>query len=188
MKLIMENWRKFLKEASLSPEEEKAVEASSKEAINDLGGAADDQQLYDKLKAITKVDISDITPEELEDMLLAIKNPDGGDQYRSLSAGDLINTDGLELAEELDVLREDLDEAIEIFLEAQDELLDEKKKRKKRKGKKKKKKKGKKDACYHKVRARYSVWPSAYASGALVKCRKVGASNWGNKSKKKKKK
>ena len=42
---------------------------------------------------------------------------------------------------------------------------------------------GKKDACYHKVKARYDVWPSAYASGALVKCRKVGAVNWG-KSKK----
>jgi len=38
---------------------------------------------------------------------------------------------------------------------------------------------GTKDACYHKVKSRYSVWPSAYASGALVKCRKVGASNWG---------
>ena len=43
---------------------------------------------------------------------------------------------------------------------------------------------GEKDACYHKVKARYDVWPSAYASGALVKCRKVGAANWGNKSKK----
>tara|TARA_R100001460_G_scaffold5165_12_gene14410 strand:+ start:731 stop:1999 length:1269 start_codon:yes stop_codon:yes gene_type:complete len=43
---------------------------------------------------------------------------------------------------------------------------------------------GEKDACYHKVKSRYSVWPSAYASGALVKCRKVGAKNWGNKSKK----
>ena len=32
------------------------------------------------------------------------------------------------------------------------------------------------------VKSRYSVWPSAYASGALVKCRKVGAANWGNKS------
>jgi hypothetical protein len=41
---------------------------------------------------------------------------------------------------------------------------------------------GKKDACYSKVKSRYDVWPSAYASGALVKCRKVGASNWGNKS------
>ena len=51
---------------------------------------------------------------------------------------------------------------------------------------KRKKKKKKKDACYHKVKRRYKVWPSAYASGALVKCRKVGAKNWGNKSKKKK--
>ena len=42
----------------------------------------------------------------------------------------------------------------------------------------------KKDACYTKVKSRYDVWPSAYASGALVKCRKVGAANWGNKSKK----
>jgi hypothetical protein len=58
-------------------------------------------------------------------------------------------------------------------------VLDEKRKKKK----KKKKSSGKKDACYHKVRSRYAVWPSAYASGALVKCRKVGAKNWGNKSK-----
>ena len=43
---------------------------------------------------------------------------------------------------------------------------------------------GKKDACYHKVKSRYSVWPSAYASGALVKCRKKGAKNWGSKTKK----
>jgi len=43
---------------------------------------------------------------------------------------------------------------------------------------------GEKDACYHKVKSRYKVWPSAYASGALVQCRKVGAANWGNKSKK----
>tara|TARA_B100002019_G_C20870075_1_gene403562 strand:+ start:103 stop:345 length:243 start_codon:yes stop_codon:yes gene_type:complete len=42
----------------------------------------------------------------------------------------------------------------------------------------------KKDACYKKVKSRYKKWPSAYASGALVKCRKVGAANWGNKSKK----
>ena len=42
---------------------------------------------------------------------------------------------------------------------------------------------GTKDACYNKVKSRYSVWPSAYASGALVKCRKVGAANWGNSKK-----
>lgn len=40
------------------------------------------------------------------------------------------------------------------------------------------------DACYRKVKSRYKVWPSAYASGALVKCRKVGSKNWGNKGKK----
>jgi hypothetical protein len=41
----------------------------------------------------------------------------------------------------------------------------------------------KKDACYYKVKSRYKVWPSAYASGALVKCRNKGASNWGNSTK-----
>jgi hypothetical protein len=40
----------------------------------------------------------------------------------------------------------------------------------------------KKDACYYKVKSRYKVWPSAYASGALVRCRKKGAKNWGSKS------
>ena len=45
---------------------------------------------------------------------------------------------------------------------------------------------GKKDACYHKVKSRYRVFPSAYASGAIAKCRKVGASNWGTGGKKKK--
>ncbi len=47
------------------------------------------------------------------------------------------------------------------------------------------KKKGEKDACYHKVKSRVKVWPSAYASGQLVQCRKAGAANWGEKSKKK---
>ena len=41
----------------------------------------------------------------------------------------------------------------------------------------------KQDACYRKVKSRYKVWPSAYASGALVQCRKKGVANWGNKSK-----
>ena len=49
--------------------------------------------------------------------------------------------------------------------------------------------KSKRDACYYKVKRAYTknggTWPSAYASGALVKCRKVGAANWGKKSGKK---
>ena len=44
-----------------------------------------------------------------------------------------------------------------------------------------------KDACYHKVKARYKVFPSAYASGAIAKCGKVGAANYGTGGKKKKK-
>ena len=84
----------------------------------------------------------------------------------------------------------DLEQIIHEELEA---VLDEKKKKKQQKGKKraaktkkrdkKKKSSGKKDACYSKVKSRYKVWPSAYASGALVKCRKVGAANWGNSKK-----
>jgi hypothetical protein len=66
------------------------------------------------------------------------------------------------------ITKQQLDDIVKEELEA---VLDEKKK--------KKKKAKKKDACYHKVRSRYDVWPSAYASGALVKCRKVGAKNWG---------
>ena len=84
------------------------------------------------------------------------------------------------------VTTEELHQIIQEELAA---VLDEKKgkkrkaaKKKKRKKKKAKKKAAKKDACYHKVRSRYDVWPSAYASGALVKCRKVGAKNWGNKT------
>ena len=95
---------------------------------------------------------------------------------------------GEEIEKQLDKGK-DHDQAVAIALSKEEEgtleeeLLDEKRKKRKKRKKKKKKKKGKKDACYHKVRARYDVWPSAYASGALVKCRKVGAANWGNKSK-----
>ena len=48
-------------------------------------------------------------------------------------------------------------------------------------------KKAKRDACYRKVKARYTrnggTWPSAYGSLALSACRKKGAKNWGNKTK-----
>ena len=50
--------------------------------------------------------------------------------------------------------------------EVDTELLEKKKKRKKRK-----KKKGKKDRCYRIAKRKYDVFPSAYASGAIVKCR-----------------
>ena len=81
------------------------------------------------------------------------------------------------------------EELLQIIKEELEAVIDEKKgkkrkaAKKKRRKRKKRKKAAKKDACYHKVKARYSVWPSAYASGALVKCRKVGAKNWGNSTK-----
>jgi len=34
------------------------------------------------------------------------------------------------------------------------------------------------------IKSKYKVWPSAYASGALAKCRKKGAKNWGTGGKK----
>ena len=36
-----------------------------------------------------------------------------------------------------------------------------------------KKEGGKKDACYRKAKAKYDVFPSAYASGYIAKCRKA---------------
>jgi hypothetical protein len=33
----------------------------------------------------------------------------------------------------------------------------------------------KKDRCYYKVKRTYKVFPSAYASGAIAKCRKKAA-------------
>ena len=43
------------------------------------------------------------------------------------------------------------------------------------------------DRCTRIAKSKYDVWPSAYASGAIAKCRKVGAANYGTGGKKKKK-
>ena len=49
------------------------------------------------------------------------------------------------------------------------QILDEKRKKKK---KKKKKKAKKDDRCTRIAKRKYDVWPSAYASGAVVQCRR----------------
>jgi hypothetical protein len=41
-----------------------------------------------------------------------------------------------------------------------------------------------KDQCHKKVKRTYKVFPSGYASGAIAKCRKMGAKNWGKRKKK----
>ena len=50
------------------------------------------------------------------------------------------------------------------------QILDEKRKKKKKKKKKKKAKKD--DRCTRIAKRKYDVWPSAYASGAVVQCRR----------------
>ena len=165
MKLIFESWRKYLKEEA----SEEKIEDVVVDVLKDEGGAAGLDPIE---KAVDELEL----PEgfDLKDFLKGLR---GVGQHED---GDYILEDGEEI---------DVKEGIEIFLEAQEEMLDEKRKRSRKRTKKKrkakKKKKGKKDACYHKVKSRYSVWPSAYASGALVKCRKVGAKNWGTGGKKK---
>ena len=165
MKLLFENWRKFVNEEA-SPEE---IEDVVVDVLKDEGGAAGKEPIEDALEDLD-------LPEgfDLEEFL------EGLEDVGQHEDGDYILGDD----QQIQINKLDLEEGIQIFLEMKEDMLDEKR----RKKKKKKKKKGKKDACYHKVRARYSVWTSAYASGALVKCRKVGAANWGTGGKKKKRK
>lgn len=161
-----------------------------------------DPNSKDKIKAKSKEDHEEyaekgyihIDPEVIRDIL---KDEGGAAGIDPFLDSDEIDADEGEIRDALEamedvgehedgdyILADDKEIIIKVVKEELQKVLDEK--RKKRKRKKRKKSKGKKDACYHKVRSRYAVWPSAYASGALVKCRKVGAKNWGNKSKKKK--
>ena len=55
---------------------------------------------------------------------------------------------------------------IKIIIEELKIVLDEKRKKKKKKSKKKKG-----DRCTRIAKRKYKVWPSAYASGAVVRCR-----------------
>jgi len=91
---------------------------------------------------------------------MAVDNPDHAETKRMMTNDDF--------AKAVDMYKSALKESVEESLT--EEQFDEKA--------------GEKDACYRKVKSRYKVWPSAYASGALVQCRKVGAANWGNSKKK----
>jgi len=60
-----------------------------------------------------------------------------------------------------------------MLLKARNEEEDQEKMATSKKRKPRTKKKGTvKDSCYHKVKRTYKVFPSAYASGAIAKCRK----------------
>ena len=163
MKLLMENWRKFLKEQEegfkphtmYDPETGEANEAQSEEEHNDLAA-----------KGLTHID-----PSQLEKVLRDEGGASGMEPFEKA----MPDEDPEEIKKTLTLMpdvgqHEDGDYILSDDSEI--EINEEE---------------GKKDACYHKVKSRYKVWPSAYASGALVKCRKVGAANWGEGGKKKKK-
>ena len=179
IKIVLEKKEKFKQHKMYDPNSDDIVDAESEEEHQD---AAEDGYIHidpEEIRGVLKdeggaagidpfMDSGDIDADE-DEIRAAL---DAMDDVGEHEEGDYILDD----AEQIKVVKEMIkEEIIKLFLE---------KKRKKKK--KKKKSSGKKDACYHKVRSRYSVWPSAYASGALVRCRKVGAKNWGNKSKKKK--
>jgi len=122
------------------------------------GTCASDEPGEGTPKCVSSAKRASMTPEERRSAARRKKKADPGQQQKSGAAKPTyVSTDSprKKMKEEIDVQ------------EAKD---------KKGKGS------GTKDACYHKVKSRYDVWPSAYASGALVKCRKVGAANWGTKS------
>ena len=154
MKNLFENWRRFINEEET---DDKSSRDDIKKAINAKldkeGGAAG----MDPLVAAAKEKDPDITEEEVKQIIAGMKN------VAKHKKGDLIDKEGLQ-------------EAVAVYLEAKqiaEGALEEEE--------------GKKDACYKKikaaVKAKGGTWPSAYASGRLVQCRKVGAANYGNKSK-----
>ena len=187
MKVLFEHWRKFIDESKEEKKDasEKEIETAARKFIDAEGGAIGRKMLKDpkKLKAFL-ADNVDI-PEDFDLSAFIDEFIKGSKDIGVHDKKDIIAGDG----KQVKITKEDIAEGLEIFLEEQEDILDEKRKRSKKRTKKKrsakKKKKGKKDACYYKVKSRYSVWPSAYASGALVKCRRVGAKNWGTGGKKK---
>ena len=165
---------------------EEDVESAARDLISKEGGAIGRSMLKDPKELKPFLDDMGVElPEDFDLDSFIDEFIEGSKDIGVHKDKDIIAGDG----EEVKITKEDIAEGLSIFLEAQEEMLDEKRKRSKRRTKskrksKKKKKKGKKDACYYKVKSRYDVWPSAYASGALVKCRKVGAANWGTGGKK----
>ena len=178
IKISIKEKKEFKTHKMYDPNSDDVIDAETEEDHDEAG---DDGYIH-------------IDPEALRDIL---KDEGGAAGIDPFLDSDEIDADEDEIRDALEamddvgeheegdyILADDEQVIIKVIQEEIRFVLEKRKRRKKRK--KSKKKKGKKDACYHKVRSRYKIWPSAYASGALVRCRKVGAKNWGNKSKKKK--
>ncbi len=175
IKIIIKEAKEFKSHKMYDPDSDDVVDAETEEDHNDAG---EDGYIH-------------IDPEILRDILKDEGGAAGIDPFLDSDDIDADEDDIRDALEAMDdvgeheegdyILDDDKEIIVNIVKEAVRFVLEKRKKRKK-----KKKSSGKKDACYRKVKSRYKIWPSAYASGALVRCRKVGAKNWGNKSKKKK--
>ena len=186
MKSLFESFRKF----ALNEEQNQDIKKAVVQKLKDEGGAAGIEPLEDVVKGIG----SEMSRKELEEFLGELENigrhvegdfilDDSGEEDEDGKPGVIHvkkeKTLGVELDDDEDDDEEDENLEKEIK-EAIQEILDEKRKRSKRKTKKKrsrkkkssKKKKGKADdRCTRIAKRKYDVWPSAYASGAVVKCR-----------------
>ena len=188
MKKLFENFRKFVKEETLTEEDatEQDIEDAARDLIGKEGGAIGRKMLKDPEELKPFLDERGLEiPDDFDLDAFIDKFIEGSEDIGVHKDKDIIAGDD----EEINITKEDIAEGLEMFFEAQEEMLDEKRKRSKKRTKKKrakKKKKGKRDACYYKIKASAKVWPSAYASGRLVQCRKKGAKNYGKGSKKKK--
>jgi hypothetical protein len=143
-----------------------------------------DPNSKDKIKADSEDDHNEyaekgyihIDPETLRDIL---KDEGGAAGIKPFLDSDNINAEEKEIRAALDamddvgeheegdyILADDKQVLIQIIKEELKIVL-EKRKKKKKKSKKKKKD----DRCVRIAKRKYDVWPSAYASGAVVKCR-----------------
>ena len=144
-----------------------------------------DPNSKDKIKADSEDDHNEyaekdyihIDPEAIRDIL---KDEGGAAGIKSFLDSDDIDADEKEIRAALDamddvgehedgdyILADDKQILIKVIKEELKIFLDEK--RKKRKKKKSKAKKD--DRCTRIAKRKYKVWPSAYASGAVVRCR-----------------
>ena len=152
--------------------DEMAARARDPKVKRDLPKKKNDNPMYDPKSAGSSRVSEAVDPDDAERMSTFQKLQKNVDQKKKAKKGVELNIRGNDSEEQKKRLEKKrgmkLDDHPQFKKEEVEQVEEE----------------GKKDACYHKVKSRYSVWPSAYASGALVKCRKKGAANWGNSSKK----
>ena len=132
----------------------------------------------DQLNALIREVLQEVTSEKQRRYMCALMNKPADERPEGLSQAEAEEMCKSEVKEELDErcqkgykthetrkTKKMYGKTYRNCVKAEELELDEKKKRKK------KKKKKKDDRCTRIAKRKYDVWPSAYASGAVVKCR-----------------